>query len=104
VALVELEQSPDERMRPGEAEASPADEPAGGGAFEDEPSATPAPSSAAALDLSPSPGSVDASPRTGLAKKQKPEGTWGAVDAAVVLLALGVLVLSALGAIWLFSR
>jgi pSer/pThr/pTyr-binding forkhead associated (FHA) protein len=104
LALVELEQSPDERMRPGEAEAPPADGSADSDAAGEEPAATPDPSSAGALDLSPAPGSIDASPRRGLGKKQKPEGGWGAVDAAVVLLAVGVLVLSALGAIWLFSR
>src|SRR5205814_2381544 len=94
LALVELEQSPDERMRPGEAEAAPGEEPA----------PTPPPPSSAALPLPPSSEWMDGPTRGALAKKPKPEGAWSTADALVVLLALGVLVLSGLGAMWLFAR
>src|SRR6185436_11616882 len=94
LALVELEQSPDERVRAGESMAPPPDEPA---AEQEEAGWTPEPpSSAGELPLGPE--STDASPRRALGKKPKAEGAWGTADAAVVLLAIGVLVLSALGA------
>lgn len=102
LALVELEQSPDERVRTGESLAPPADEPAE--EQEEEAGGTPEPPSSAGGELPLGPESTDASPRRALGKKPKAEGAWGTADAAVVLLAIGVLVLSALGAMWLFGR
>jgi hypothetical protein len=62
------------------------------------------PPSSVGVELPLGPASTDGSPQRALGKRQKAEGGWGAMDAAVVLLAIGVLVLSALGAMWLFAR
>jgi hypothetical protein len=95
-ALAELERSPDERMRPGDAPEEPAGEakPA---------KATEAPvnggESALAQDT-PEPPPAFAPARRG--KGGRGSG-WSPADAAVLLLALGVLALSAVGW-WLLRR
>lgn len=102
LALAELERSPDEQMRAGDAPAPPsneADPPA-----ED----TPAPPSSFENET-PAPGSTDEDlsvpiRRGRAASKVRREGAWGAVDGAVVALALGVMALSLAGAWWLFGR
>jgi pSer/pThr/pTyr-binding forkhead associated (FHA) protein len=88
-ALAELERCPDERMAEGEVP---------------EPAAAPPP--AAAVDETPAvaptpPAAVEPAPRKQLAKETS---GWNALDSAVVLLALGVLVASVIGAIWLLGR
>jgi pSer/pThr/pTyr-binding forkhead associated (FHA) protein len=102
LALAELERSPDEQMRSGEAPAvpvNPGDPPA-------EQTPTPAPAS---TDETPSPGSTDDDRsvpirRGGAALKARKDGAWGAVDGAVVLFALGVIGISLAAAWWLFGR
>jgi len=91
-ALAELEQSPDERMPEGEVPEPIA--PAGAGA-------DPSPTPEAAPEATPAPG--EASPEPRARPNAEPSG-WGAADSVVVLLALGVLALSALGAFWLLGR
>ncbi len=91
-ALAEIERSPDERMPDGEAPEAPAAA-ADTSAAAPEATPTPAPTSAAeALDRTPKP------------RPPAEPGGWGAVDSAVVLLALGVLALSVLGAFLLLGR
>ncbi|EYF00925.1 FHA domain-containing protein [Chondromyces apiculatus] len=104
-ALAELERCPDEPLRgdepldpPDAPEAGPPSTDAGSAADAD-PHATPAPPSSAALDAPPaarlrSQGPEPAPPRAG----------WGFTDAAVLLLALGVLAVSIAGLSWLFGR
>jgi pSer/pThr/pTyr-binding forkhead associated (FHA) protein len=97
-ALAELEQSPDERMPDGEVP---------------EPTSAPPPAPDASTDPSSSPeeeGTPDATPAPGDAapvprtRSKAEPGGWGAADSVVVLLALGVLALSALGAFFLLGR
>jgi pSer/pThr/pTyr-binding forkhead associated (FHA) protein len=91
-ALAELERSPDERMPDGQ----PAEPPAAAPAREDAasaPEATLTPAPTAELDRTPAPRPVATDP-----------GGWNALDSAVVLLAIGVLAISALGAFWLLGR
>jgi len=103
-ALAEIERGPDEPMSPGE--RADLDEPE---STEPPPVAdlapgTPTPSPALGDDFpeTPPPPSNDARPLARVAKP-KPRGGWGVTDAAVVLLALGVLILSAAGW-WLLGR
>jgi pSer/pThr/pTyr-binding forkhead associated (FHA) protein len=102
LALAELERSPDEQMRPGDAPPPPSSE--------EDPIAeeTPAPPSTSA-DETPAPGFTDDElsvpiRRGSAAAKARREGAWGAVDGAVVALALGVMALSLAAAWWLFGR
>lgn len=99
-ALAELDRSPDERMRPGEiSEPPPAP---------DAPEDTPAPDVAApaAGDATPTPDPVAAAIQRSNAKpRARAEGGgWGFADGVVALIALGVIALSILGALWLFGR
>ncbi|MBK8254752.1 MAG: FHA domain-containing protein [Polyangiaceae bacterium] len=92
-ALSEIERGPDEGMSPEERAA-----------LDDGDPTTPPPESAES-EPSATPPPVDDFPETPpppvgkaiVEKKKKPAGGWGITDAAVVLLALGVLVLSAAG-------
>lgn len=100
LALAELERSPDEQMRGGDAPAQPSDE-------ADPPAEeTPAPSSS--FDETPAPRSAEddlsVPLRRGATTKARREGSWGALDGAVVALALGVMALSLAAAWWLFGR
>lgn len=97
LALAELERSPDEQMRSGEAPAPPGSDPLG--------ERTPSPLSA---DETPPPGSTDDDfsvplRRRSAAVKARRDGSWGAVDGAVILFALGVIGLSLAAAWWLFG-
>lgn len=96
-ALAEIERSPDEIIPAAEAlDLAEPDEPEPEPVAEKEPPA----------DLTPSPAPSD-SPIRGARSKGAAaprEGTWGLTDAAIVLLALGVLVLSAAGLWLLFAR
>jgi pSer/pThr/pTyr-binding forkhead associated (FHA) protein len=88
-ALAELERCPDERMADGEVpEPAPAQAPAA--VVEEAPAAAQAP-----------PAAVETAPRKAPVKETS---GWNALDSAVVLLALGVLVVSVIGAIWLLGR
>jgi pSer/pThr/pTyr-binding forkhead associated (FHA) protein len=90
-ALAEIERSPDERMPDGEnPEAPVVDTPAAA------PEATPTPAPASAGEAP-----LERAPRP---RPLAEPGGWGTVDSAVVLLALGVLALSALGAFLLLGR
>jgi hypothetical protein len=91
--------APDERAVLDEPESTPpppaADDPA-----------TPTPTPGLGDDFPETPPPPDANaPRNAakLARPAKPRGGWGVTDAAVVLLALGVLILSAAGW-WLLGR
>jgi pSer/pThr/pTyr-binding forkhead associated (FHA) protein len=91
--LAELERGPDEPLRPGEVVAAPFD--------------TPPPPPAA----EPTPGAPPAEPAPSEALRPRPpaepvadEPTWGFADAAVVLVALGVLLASVAGIWWLLRR
>ncbi len=89
-ALAEIEQSPDERMPDGEGPGPPA--------------AAPAPPADPTLEATPTPaptGALEEAPRR---RPPAEPGGWGAVDSAVVLLALGVLVVSVVGAFLLLGR
>jgi pSer/pThr/pTyr-binding forkhead associated (FHA) protein len=104
-ALGELERSPDEPMRPGEA----VDPPAGAGEPTPEPPSTDAPASIDALGASAL-GSADPrdvstpTPPPSRTSTAATRGGWGFTDAAVVLVALGVLALSIAGLFWLLGR
>jgi pSer/pThr/pTyr-binding forkhead associated (FHA) protein len=90
-ALAEIERSPDDRMAENEAPEPPAPlerEPA---AEPDQQQATPTPSPSAPVSRPSS-------------KRPPAEGGWNKVDSAVVVMALGVLALSLLGAFWLLGR
>jgi len=94
--LAELEQSPDERMPDGEAPeppSAPADE-------------TPAPPAAtdAATEATPTPAPTSSAEIAPRSRRRAEPGAWGTVDSVVALLALAVLLLSVLGAFWLFGR
>jgi pSer/pThr/pTyr-binding forkhead associated (FHA) protein len=94
-ALAEIERSPDERMAEDEQPSPPplaaaAEEALGEGKAGE---ATPTPEPAAAT--------ADRAPKT---RALKDGSGWGVVDSAVVLLALGVLALSVIGAFWLLGR
>lgn len=108
-ALAELERSPEERMRPGEAPEAPEDETGeANDAQTPDPSATPGEVAAVVdKDFTPTPapasGAIEA-PRRGKNAHARPQGSWGLADMAVVLLALGVLAASILTAWWLFGR
>jgi len=103
-ALAELERSPDEPMRPGEA----VDPPAGAGEPTPEPPSAGAPASSDALEAAlGSGGPRDVStptPPASRASTAATRGGWGFTDAAVVLVALGVLALSIAGLFWLLGR
>jgi hypothetical protein len=92
-ALAEIEQSPDEAMADDEAPSPPAGpaEAAAPATSEAAPEATPTPAPTSAGPLTPSPPAVE-------------PGGWGVLDSAVVMLAVGVLALSLLGAWWLLGR
>jgi pSer/pThr/pTyr-binding forkhead associated (FHA) protein len=96
-ALAELERSPDERMRPGEAPEEPAAEVRPEKAAE-----APAVGEGALAEATPGP-----PPALDRARRQKGRAArgsgWSPADAAVLLLALGVLALSAVGW-WLLRR
>ncbi len=101
-ALAEIDRSPDERMNPEESVDPPSNEasPEGG--------ETPAPPSAETD--TPSPPIVDLSlspapPRVGNTRKGRaPSGGFGLADGVIMLIALGVIVLSVVGAYWVFKR
>ncbi|APR83846.1 FHA domain protein [Minicystis rosea] len=94
-ALAEIERSPDEAMADDEAPSAPA----GTVASSDD---TPPPDDVKSLDTTPTPGPIDAVARK--PKKAADAGGWGMLDSAVVILAIGVLVLSVLGGFWLLGR
>jgi predicted component of type VI protein secretion system len=101
-ALLELEQSPVERMQPGEAERAPAAPAVPGD--EGEAPASARTSSASASKAEPASEAL-ASCRTPISRElAKAEGGWSLTDGAVVLLAVAVLALSGLAAYWLFMR
>jgi pSer/pThr/pTyr-binding forkhead associated (FHA) protein len=89
-ALAELERSPDEALRPGEAPPPPGK----GEPEEPAPEATPEPPSAATPEATP----------LGHAGAMTPaaDGGWSLTDGMVLLFALGVLALSIVGFFWLF--
>jgi pSer/pThr/pTyr-binding forkhead associated (FHA) protein len=89
-ALAEIEQSPDERMPDGEGPEAPAVIPTASGdpALEAPPPLPPA-------------GALDEAPRPRLPAEP---GGWSMVDSAVALLALGVLVISVVGAFLMLGR
>ena len=89
-ALAEIEQSPDERMPDGQGPEAPA--------------AAPRPDAEAAPDATPTPPPSGALEQTPRPRPAAEAGTWGAVDSAVVLLALGVLAVSLIGAFVLLGR
>jgi hypothetical protein len=99
-ALSEIERSPCEPLGPDELPEPPS---------EPEPSAppsststpTPAPGSAASVEVERA---LKARGGAALASAASRGGGWGLTDAAVVLLALGVLALSIAGLVWLFGR
>ena len=91
-ALAELERSPDERMPDGEVPDPPAPPP------------SPADAPPAAAEATPTPPPAGAASPQALARKPADTGGWNNVDSAVVLLAIGVLALSVLGAFWLLGR
>jgi predicted component of type VI protein secretion system len=93
--LAELERSPDERMPDGEAPAPPA-----GAAAADE---TP-PAEQTSLEATPTPAPASAGEIAPRSRRPPEPGGWGTVDSVVALLALAVLLLSVLGAFWLFGR
>ena len=107
-ALAELERSPDEPMRPGEA----ADPPAFPGEPTPEPPSADAPPSSEAPAAARAPGrsAVTAgafstpAPPASRASARTTSGGWGLTDAAVLLVALGVLALSIAGLFWLLGR
>jgi pSer/pThr/pTyr-binding forkhead associated (FHA) protein len=111
-ALAELERSPEEKMRPGEAPEAPRDDGSEGDEGDTgqtpDPSATPGDvASVVDKDFTPTPAPTSGAlegPRRGKKSPARPEGSWGVVDGAVVLLALGVLAASAIAAWWLFGR
>ena len=99
-ALVDIERGPDERLRDGESvePPRPASEP------------TPAPAAASTSSTEPTPdvplAELDLSapiPRGTPAKAAQP-GSWGALDGIVILIAVGVLAVSAFAAWWLLGR
>ena len=91
-ALAEIEQSPDETLPDG----NPPEPPRAGAAAE--PPAVDAP----LLDATPTPAPPSAlTPRP---RAVAEVGGWGKVDSAVVLLAVGVMALSLLGAWWFLGR
>jgi pSer/pThr/pTyr-binding forkhead associated (FHA) protein len=100
-ALAELERCPDEPVRPGEV-LDPPDLP--------EPEEEPAPSESAPGEEAPaSVESAAAAAPAQVARRARQEpaaaaGGWGLTDAAVVLIALGVLGLSIAGLAWLLGR
>ncbi len=104
-ATAEIERSPDERMKPGDAAEPPS---------RHEPTPTPTPAFASdtdlpgPLDVTPTPTPVGALPvaarKAKLAAAKKESGGWGITDGAVAMVALGVLVLSVLGVIWVLGR
>ncbi len=102
-ALAEIERGPDEAMAPDERAVLDEPESTPPPPSADDP-ATPTPSPAPGDDFpeTPPPPGADA-PRPVLARPVKPRGGWGVTDAAVVLLALGVLILSAAGW-WLLGK
>ena len=94
--LAELERSPDDRMPDGEVPEPSVTVPAGAGAeTPSTPEATP--------EATPTPAPAG----TGAARRSRATAEssgWGTADSAVVLFALGVLAVSALGAFWLLGR
>jgi pSer/pThr/pTyr-binding forkhead associated (FHA) protein len=92
-ALAELERSPDERMPDGEPSSEPPAAEATAEAGAAAPDATPTPAPTEAMERTPAPRAAAADP-----------GGWNALDSAVVMVAIGVLVISALGAFWLLGR
>ncbi|MCC6555717.1 MAG: FHA domain-containing protein [Polyangiaceae bacterium] len=100
-ALAELERSPDEPMRPGEAPEPPV-----------APEPTPAPRSVDELEEPPASVDLGAAPLAAPTPTPPPvrastagaPSGWGITDAAILLLALGILVLSIAGLFWLLGR
>ncbi len=89
-ALSEIEQSPDERMPEGEGPEAPR--------------AAPPPADHPVVEGTPTPGPAVAVEKGAQPRPPAEPGGWGAVDSAVVLLAVGVLVLSVVGAFLLLGR
>jgi len=104
-ALAELERSPDEPVRPGEVFEPPHDP-----ASEPPPSEdAPASSSEDAPPASAGEAAGESSAPAPMARRSRQDafaaaGGWGLTDAAVVLIALGVLGLSIAGLSWLLGR
>lgn len=98
-ALLELEQSPVERMQPGEAAPAPAEADTGGEA----PASAP-PSDASTSEAEPASEALASRHAPASRELAKAEGGWSLTDGAVVLLGVAVLALSALAAYWLFMR
>jgi pSer/pThr/pTyr-binding forkhead associated (FHA) protein len=90
-ALGEIERSPDERMAEDE-QPSPPPAPAAPEEAAAETTATPTPAPAGAIEAAPK------------ARAPRDGSGWGVLDSAVVLLAIGVLVMSVIGAFWLLGR
>ena len=101
-ALAEIERGPDEPMAPDERAALDEPESTEPPPVAEE-TATPTPTPAIADDFPETPPPPAAGAPKVLAKPKGPGTGWGVTDAAVVLLALGVLILSAAGW-WLLGR
>jgi hypothetical protein len=100
-ALVDIERGPDERLRDGESVEPP------------RPASEPTPAAAAAtgtVSTEPTPdvplaeADLSAPIPRGKPAKVREAGTWGALDGIVILIALGVLAVSAFAAWWLLGR
>jgi pSer/pThr/pTyr-binding forkhead associated (FHA) protein len=93
-ALAELERSPDERMPDVDV---PEPERA-------EPEAEAPPPAESASSETPEAAAVIPRSSSKPPEKKAEQGGWGALDSAVILLALAVLAVSLVGALWLFGR
>ncbi len=100
--LVAIERGPDEAMPEGERGALDEPESTPPPPAAEDP-ATPTPSPAIGDDFPETPPPPDAGAKRALARPQRSRGGWGVTDAAVVLLAIGVLLLSAAGW-WLLGK
>jgi pSer/pThr/pTyr-binding forkhead associated (FHA) protein len=100
-ALAQIERGPDEAMTADERSALDEPESESPPPVQGEPTPTPAPASTDDFPETPPPPS--AGPRVLARPKRASKDGWGVTDAAVVLLALGVLILSAAGW-WLLGK
>jgi pSer/pThr/pTyr-binding forkhead associated (FHA) protein len=99
-ALAEIERGPDEAMMPEERAVLDEPEASAPPPAVDSPAPSPAPPPSDGFPETPPP---PAAANRSIAKARRPREGWGITDAAVVLLALGVLILSAAGW-WLLRR
>lgn len=98
-ALAEIERNPDEAMGDDEVPSPPASAVAG-----DEGDPSPDASDGSAPEATPTPAPLAATSRAPRKVPAVDSGGWNGVDSAVVMLAIGVLVLSLLGGFWLLGR